>query len=65
MIVSIDLEGRLTYVNPTAERMLGYHAAELVNKFKTTELLAPGEGARLVVELQKRLRNRAERLRQS
>ncbi len=53
IIVSIDLEGQLTYVNPTAERMLGFHAAELVNKFKTTDLLAPGEGARLVVEMQK------------
>lgn len=53
IIVSVDLEGRLTYANPTAERLLGYHAAELVNKVETAELLAPGEGARLIAELQR------------
>ena len=53
IIVSVDLEGQLTYVNPTAERLLGYHAAEMVTRFKTTDLLAPGEGARLVAEMQR------------
>jgi len=53
MIVSIGLDGKLTFVNPTAERLLGYRAAELVNKSRTVELLAPGEGARLVAELQR------------
>ncbi len=53
MIVSIGLDGRLTFVNPTAERLLGYRAAELVNRSRTVELLAPGEGARLIAELQK------------
>jgi PAS domain S-box-containing protein len=53
MVVSIGLDGRLTYVNPTAERLLGYRAVELLNKSRTVELLAPGEGARLVAELQK------------
>ncbi len=53
MIVSIGLDGRLTFVNPTAERLLGYRAAELVNKSRTVELLAPGEGARLITELQR------------
>jgi PAS domain S-box-containing protein len=53
IIVSVDLEGRLTYVNPAAERLLGYHAAEALNKLKTTDLLAPGEAARLVAELQR------------
>jgi len=53
MIVSIGLDGRLTFVNPTAERLLGYRAAELVNKSRTVELLAPGEGARLIADLQR------------
>jgi len=51
--VAIDLDGKLTYLNPSAERLLGYHAFEVLNKIRSTELLAPGEGARLVVELQK------------
>ena len=53
IIVSIDLNGRLTFVNPTAERLLGYHAAELLENSRTTDLLAPGEGARLFAEMQK------------
>src|SRR5262249_40167753 len=53
MIVSIGLDGRLTFVNPTAERLLGYRAAELINKSRTVELLAPGEGARLIADLQR------------
>jgi PAS domain S-box-containing protein len=53
MVISIGLDGRLTYVNPTAERLLGYRALELINKSRTVELLAPGEGARLLAELQK------------
>jgi PAS domain S-box-containing protein len=53
IIVSIGLDGRLTYVNPAAERLLGYHAAELVNEARTGDLLAPGEGLRLVSEMQK------------
>lgn len=53
MVVSIGLDGRLTYVNPTAERLLGYRASELVNRPRSVELLAPGEGARLIAELQK------------
>jgi PAS domain S-box-containing protein len=53
IIVSIGLDGRMTFVNPTGERLLGYRAAELINKSRTVELLAPGEGARLIAELQK------------
>jgi PAS domain S-box-containing protein len=53
IIVSIGLDGRVTFVNPTAERLLGYRAAELIDKSRTVELLAPGEGARLIAELQK------------
>jgi PAS domain S-box-containing protein len=53
LVVSVDLEGKLTYLNPAAERLLGYHASELVNQPMTTELLAPGEEERLVSEVQR------------
>ena len=52
-IAAVDLQGRLTYVNPAAERMLGYHAAELAERWNGAELLAPGEAERLVSELRK------------
>jgi PAS domain S-box-containing protein len=52
-VVSIDLTGRLTYVNPAAERMLGRYAAELMTEWSTTEILAPGEGNRLVAEMER------------
>jgi PAS domain S-box-containing protein len=53
MVISIGLDGRLTYVNPAAERLLGYHAEELLNRETTTELLAPGEEERLVSEVKR------------
>ncbi len=53
LIISVDLGGRVTFVNPTAERLLGYHAAEMVDKVKAADLLAPSEGARLVMEMQR------------
>ncbi len=53
IIVSMDLDGRLAYVNTSAERLLGYHAAELVSNSRISELLAPGEGNRLLSELQR------------
>ena len=52
-VVGIGLDGRLTYVNPSAERMLGYHAEELMMEWATFEILGPGEGLRLVAEMQK------------
>lgn len=53
IMISIDLEGRLTFLNPSGERLLGYHAEDLVDQVKATEILAPGEGSRLIGELQK------------
>ncbi|MDR3726254.1 MAG: PAS domain S-box protein [Terracidiphilus sp.] len=53
MVVSIGLDGKFTYVNPSAERILGYHAAELMGVSSTSDLLAPGEGVRLVAEMQR------------
>jgi PAS domain S-box-containing protein len=52
-VVAIDLEGRLTYVNPSAERLIGYHAAELKRAWTTVDILGPGEGVRLVKEMEK------------
>jgi len=53
MVIAVGLDGRLSYINPAAERLLGYHAAELIGTLRTTEILGPGEGTRLVAELQK------------
>lgn len=52
-IVSVSREGRLIYINPSAERLLGYHAEELRRGFTTFEILGPGEGARMVAEMQR------------
>ena len=52
-VVGIGCDGRLTYVNPSAERLVGYHAHELMMAWSTVEILAPGEGARLVAEMEK------------
>ena len=52
-VVAMDLNGRLIYCNPAAERMLGYRVAELMELWGKTEILAPGESERLVTEIQK------------
>lgn len=53
MILSLGLDGRVSHINPAAERLLGYYAKELVGQPGTGRILAPGEGARLVAELQR------------
>lgn len=53
IMVSIDLDGLLTFVNTAGERLLGYHAAELVNRQRMTDLLAAGEAPHLLAELQR------------
>ena len=52
-VVAISLDGSLTYVNPSAESMLGYHAEELMREWATFAILGPGEGARLVAEMER------------
>src|SRR6516165_5847843 len=53
IVIAIAPDGKITYVNPAAERLLGYHAAELVNQETTKEILAPGEEERLVSEVRR------------
>jgi len=53
IVLSLDLDGHITYVNPAAERLLGYHAADLMEQWRVFDLLAHGEGVRLVTELQR------------
>jgi len=52
-IIAMDSDARLIYLNPAAERMLGYDAAELTETYDRVSILGPGEGVRLVVELEK------------
>ena len=52
-VLAMDLECRLSYCNPAAERLLGYRAIELMNLWGKVGLLAPGEGDRLVAEVRK------------
>ncbi|MFP5249389.1 MAG: PAS domain-containing protein, partial [Acidobacteriota bacterium] len=52
-VLAISTGGRVTYANPAAERLLGYHGAELRRDWSKLQILAPGEGARLVEELQR------------
>jgi PAS domain S-box-containing protein len=53
IVISIGLDGKLTYMNPAAERLLGYHAEELVNHATSEKLMAPGEENRLVSEVRR------------
>ena len=53
MIIAVGMDGCITQMNPAAERLLGYHAEELVGTQRTAEILAPGEGPRIIAELQK------------
>jgi PAS domain S-box-containing protein len=53
MVMAVDLNGRFTYLNPAAERLLGYHASELMAMSSAGEILAPGHGERLVQEMLK------------
>ena len=53
MVISIGLNGFITYMNPAAERLLGYHSEELVGTPRTGDILAPGEAPRLIAELER------------
>lgn len=51
-MVAIGQDGGAIYVNPAAERLLGYDAMELKAGWTSTKIFAPGEASRLVSELQ-------------
>jgi PAS domain S-box-containing protein len=53
MVIAISMDGAITHMNPSAERMLGYYAAELVGTGRTADILGEGEGPRLIAELQR------------
>ena len=53
MLIAIGMDGSITHMNPAAERMLGYHAAELVGSQRTADILAAGEAPRVISELQR------------
>ncbi len=53
MVIAIGLDGSITHMNPAAERLLGYHAEELVGTPRTAEILGAEEGPRLIGELQR------------
>ena len=47
-VIAIDLRGQLVYCNPAVERLLGFHAAELVDMATRAEMdiFGPGESDR-------------------
>ncbi len=50
-ILSMNMDGQLTYLNPAAECLLGYHASELAGQQSIADLLTPDEKERLVEEI--------------
>lgn len=47
-LMVIEPDGGIPYINPAAERLLGYHATELTTLGLPRELLAPGEADHLL-----------------
>jgi PAS domain S-box-containing protein len=52
-MAAIDLDGNLVYMNPAAERMLGYSIEELRSCWASAEIFASGEAQRVLAELQR------------
>ena len=53
MVLATAMDGRFTYLNPSAERILGLRATALVGKAKMSEIFAPGEMERISQWLRK------------
>jgi len=53
MILATALDGSFTYMNPSAERILGIRATDLVGKARMTEVFAAGEMERISQWLRK------------
>ena len=58
MVCILDLEGRLTSVNPAGERLTGYPATEIVGRL-AVELIAPELREQAAHQFQERLRGDA------
>ena len=53
MLLATDMEGRFTYVNPSAERLLGIRSADLLGQEHVTSIFGPGELERINAWLQR------------
>ncbi len=53
MVLATAMDGSFTYLNPSAERILGTRSADLVGKSYMTEVFAPGEMERISQWLRK------------
>jgi hypothetical protein len=53
MVLAAAMDGTFTYLNPSAERILGMRASDLIGKAKMTEVFAPGEMERISQWLRK------------
>ena len=47
MMIATDMDGRFTYINPSAERLLGIRSAELLGKEHVANIFGPGELERI------------------
>jgi PAS domain S-box-containing protein len=53
MVMAVGLDGRFTYLNPASERLLGFNESELRAMPHAGEILAEGQGERLIQEMLK------------
>ncbi|WP_263353602.1 PAS domain S-box protein [Acidicapsa acidisoli] len=53
MVLATAMDGSFTYLNPSAERVLGMRASDLIGRAKMMEIFAPGEMERISQWLRK------------
>lgn len=59
VIYQVDRAGRVSYVNPAIESVLGYHPDELLGR-RVLKLIAPGSAARIAARYRRQIRDREE-----
>ncbi len=59
VIYQVDRAGRLSYVNPAIESVLGYSPSELQGR-RVLELIAPGSAARIAARYRRQIRDRED-----
>ena len=47
MVLATGIDGSFNYLNPSAERILGLRASEMIGRAQMTEIFAPGELERI------------------